>query len=78
MVFTIQRQPSWVTKVALVAGSLVALAIMLIVVVPILLVMILVFIAAMIIVKIRAWFGALSAPNGPRDGRKNVRVIAKR
>ncbi len=78
VVFTIRRQPSWVAKTALIAGSLVALAIMLIVVVPVLIVMLLVFVVAMIIARIRAWFARLSAPNGPRDGRDNVRVIIKR
>ena len=77
VVFTIQRQPSWVAKTALIAGSLVALAIVLIVVVPVLVVMMLVFVAAVMIARMRAWIARLSAPNGPRDGRDNVRVMIK-
>lgn len=77
MAHTIQSQPSWVTKTAAIAGTLVLLAISLVIIIPVALVVLLVFIAAMIIAKIRSWFASLSAPNGPRDGRNNVRVITR-
>ncbi len=68
------RQPSWLTRAALIAAILVFMLVFAFVIIPALIIGALVY--GLGAVSRRA-FGRMKAPNGALDGRRNVRVIVR-
>ncbi|HYE60849.1 MAG TPA: hypothetical protein VD997_02540 [Phycisphaerales bacterium] len=71
----VQRQPSWVSRVAASAGLIVCVLIALAILIPVAIVIAVVFLAGMAVNAVRRLFTRTSAPNGLLDGRRNVRVV---
>jgi hypothetical protein len=64
-------------KLALFAGILIFLGVVILLIVPAVVIAICAFILMAIAARVRAMFGRMRAPNGALDGRKNVRVIVR-
>jgi len=75
--YTVQSQPSWVTKLSLSLALFVFVSVVLLLVIPALVVGLVVFLIAGTIAGIKRRILGLRAPNGPLDGRENVRVITR-
>lgn len=73
----VRAQPSWVSQIAAGVGVLVLLAVVLLLVIPFLVVTALAFIALMGLAAAKRRLARMRAPNGPLDGRRNVRVIVR-
>jgi hypothetical protein len=71
------RQPSWVTRVALIAAVAIILALLAILVIPALLIGGAVLVLLSGVAKVRALLTRAHSPNGALDGRRNVRVISR-
>lgn len=74
VVEVVQRQPGWVTKTALVAGLIMMGAVALVLIIPAIVVMLAFFCVGAAIVGLRSLLVRSKQPNGPLDGRRNVRV----
>jgi cell division protein FtsX len=77
VVQVVQRQPGWVTKLALVAGFVVMGAIALVLVIPAVLITLVFFFVGAAIAGLRSFLTRSKQPNGLLDGRKNVRVVSR-
>ena len=75
VVQVVQRQPGWVTRVALGAGLVAMAAVAILLIVPAIIIMLCVFLAGAGIAALRSLFIRAQQPNGALDGRRNVRVI---
>ncbi len=73
----VQRQPSWVMRLAAGAGLIVCILVALAILIPVLLVSTAVFLVGMGIGWVRGLFIRSKQPNGLFDGRRNVRVIQR-
>lgn len=72
------RQPSWVAKLAVGAAMLVVLAITLLLIIPALVIGLVVFFAGALAAGIRGQIRQMLGGGWRGDGRRNVRVLARR
>lgn len=72
------RQPGWVAKLALGAASLVVIAITLLLVIPALIIGLAVFLAGSAAAGLRGRVRRMLGSGWRGEGRKNVRVLARR
>ncbi len=70
----IQRQPGWLTRLAAGAIVLTLVAVALIILIPVIVIILALLALNFVARTIRGLFTGATAPNGPLDGRKNVRV----
>jgi hypothetical protein len=73
----VQRQPSWVARLAAGAGLVVCVLVALAILIPVILVIAVVFLVGMGIGWVRGLFIRTKEPNGLLDGRRNVRVVER-
>lgn len=73
----VQRQPSWVGRLAASAGLIVCVLVALAILIPVILVSAAVFLVGMGIGWVRGLFVRSKQPNGLLDGRRNVRVVER-
>jgi len=71
----VQRQPSWVSRLAASAGLIVCVLIALAILIPVGIVIAVVFVLGMALNAVRRLFTRTKSPNGLLDGRRNVRVV---
>ncbi|GJM19989.1 MAG: hypothetical protein DHS20C14_22020 [Phycisphaeraceae bacterium] len=70
-----QEQPSWLTKAVLFAVVFAVGVVALFVLVPLLILALAAFVVLALVGWVRSLFVGAHKPNGPLDGRRNVRVI---
>lgn len=73
----VQRQPGWATRAAAWAVILATLALAAVVLIPLMLLVLAAFLILALVGWVRTLFTGTRRPNGPLDGRRNVRVIVR-
>ena len=64
-------------RLAVLAGLLIGLVVLFFVVLPLAVALLIVFALFLVSARIRRWWRSLRDPNGPMDGRRNVRVVRR-
>jgi len=72
-----RAQPTWVTKIAVGAATLVLVGIVLLLVVPAIVIGLIAFFALVGVARVRGLFRRVREPGGVLDQRRNVKVITR-
>ena len=65
------------SRLAVFAGLLIGMVVLFFVVLPLAVALLIVFVLFLVYARIRRWWRSLRDPNGPMDGRRNVRVVTR-
>jgi len=72
-----ESRPSVGARLAVAGGLLVGLLVLVFVVLPLAVAALIALVVVVLVVRLRRWCRSLRDPNGPMDGRENVRVVVR-